>query len=194
MSDVRAGTLDDHDRVVAMVARAFDGDPAWDFMLGPGNQAAARAFASLLYVARVRTGTVWVADDGLAVAMWDRVDGQKHGGMDDLWSDFSAAAGADVVARVQTYDHAVKSAMPEPPYWYLGVLAADPDHHGRGLGTAVMQPGLARADAEGWDCWLETSKPSNKGYYAGRGFIEPRPVGIPDGPPTWWIRRPASTG
>lgn len=194
MTTVRLGTLADHDAVVDTVVRAFVGDPAWDYMCGPGNDVAARAFASLLYVGRVRRETVWVTDDLAAVSMWDRVDGVSLGGMDDLWRGFRDAAGEEVVARVEAYDSAIKTLKPPAPFWYLGVLATHPDHQGRGLATAVMRPGLDRADAEGWDAWLETSKPANKPFYAGRGFTDVRPVEIPDGPPTWWIRRPATAG
>lgn len=192
MTTVRLGTLADLDAVVDTVARAFVGDPAWDFMFEPGDGAGTRAFATLLYVGRVRRGTVWITDDASAVAMWDRVDGSTHGGMDDLWQDFRTAAGPEAVARVEAYDAAVKSLQPPAPFWYLGVLATHPDHQGRGLATAVLAPGLAEADTAGWDAWLETSKPANKSFYAGRGFTEVHPVEIPDGPPTWWIRRPAT--
>lgn len=194
MTTVRPGTLADLDAVVSTVTRAFAGDPAWDYMFGPGNDDATRAFATLLYVGRVRRETVWVADDGAAVSMWDRVDGNSFGGLDDLWRDFQESVGEEAVARVQAYDSAVKALQPPAPFWYLGVLATHPDHQGRGLATAVMAPGLSRADAEGWDAWLETSKQGNKAFYAGRGFTEVRPVEFPDGPPTWWIRRPATTG
>lgn len=194
MTTVRVGTMADLDAVVETVALAFVGDPAWDYMCGPGNDVAARAFATLLYVGRARRGTVWIADDGAAVSMWDRVDGVPLTGMDDLWRDFVAAAGRDVVDRVEAYDAAIKTLKPSAPFWYLGVLATHPDHQGRGLATAVLAPGLANADAEGWDAWLETSKPGNKTFYAGRGFTDVHPVEIPDGPPTWWIRRPAGEG
>jgi hypothetical protein len=53
-----------------------------------------------------------------------------------------------------------------------------------------MQPAFAAAAADGWDCWLETSVPGNKSFYAGRGFTDARPFDIPGGPPTWWLRRP----
>ena len=190
MTTVRLGTMADLDQVVDTVARAFEGDPAWDYMCGPGNDVAARAFATLLYVGRVRRSTVWITDDASAVSMWDRVDGTPYGGMDDLWQEFREAAGPHVVARVEAYDAAIKTLKPPAPFWYLGVLATHPDHQGRGLATAVLGPGLAEADAVGWDAWLETSKPANKAFYAGRGFTEVHPMEIPDGPPTWWIRRP----
>jgi len=191
MTTVRLGTMADLDAVVDTVAGAFVGDPAWDYMCGPGNETAARAFATLLYVGRVRRETVWVAEGCTAVSMWDRVDGASHGGMDDLWRDFREAAGEEVVARVEAYDAAIKTLKPPAPFWYLGVLATHPAHQRRGLATAVIRPGLAAAEADGWDCYLETSTPANKAFYAARGFSEAVPVDIPGGPPTWWLRRPA---
>ncbi len=192
MTSVRQATESDLDAVVGTVAAAFVGDPAWDYMCGPDNDVAARAFARLLFLGRAPKGTVWIADEGAAVAMWDRVDGESRSDLSHLWRDFVAVAGQGIVDRVEAYDEAIKTLKPSAPYWYLGVLATHPDHQGRGLATAVLQPGLASADAEGWDAWLETSKPGNKAFYAGRGFTEVHPVEIPDGPPTWWIRRPAA--
>lgn len=191
MASVRTATLDDLDRVVETVVAAFVGDPAWDYMCGPGNVVGARAFATFLFLGRAPRGTVSIADEGAAVAMWDRVDGESRSDLSHLWRDFAGAAGQEIVDRVEAYDAAIKTLKPSAPFWYLGVLATHPDHQGRGLATAVLQPGLADADAVGWDCWLETSKAGNKAFYAGRGFTEVHPVEIPDGPPTWWIRRPA---
>ncbi len=192
MVDVRLATTRDRERVVESVSLAFHGDPAWDFILGAGACDAAAAFARVLFDARAGRGTVWVADDGAAVAMWDRVDVTRGDGVtDDIWARFRAAVGERVWASLWAYDEAVKASGPARPYWYLGVLATHPDRQGEGLATAVLRPGTAAADAEGWDCWLETSKPANKAFYASRGYVESIPVADLDGPPTWWLRRPS---
>lgn len=127
--------------------------------------------------------------------MWDRKaseapldpDHAKH------WASFRAEVGEGVWSRLRAYDDSVKANLPAPPFWYLGVLATHPDMQGRGPASAVLAPALAAADADGWDCWLETSTPSNGGFYARRGFTEAVPVTVPDGPPTWWLRRPGVT-
>lgn len=146
-----------------------------------------------LLVPRIRRRTAWVTDDCTAVAMWDRLSIGKH--VDDdhaaWWAAFRGDVGEEVWTRVQEYEAALKAVAPREPFWYLGVLATHPDHQGRGLATAVLAPGLAAADAESWDCWLETSTPDNKAFYAGRGFTESTAVDIPGGAPTWWLRRPA---
>jgi GNAT superfamily N-acetyltransferase len=189
---VRPATPDDRGAVVDTTASAFAGDPAWDFILGPGNRAGAEAFAGALFDSRVRRGTVWVVDDVASVAMWDRVAPERSAAdVLDPWPPFRAAVGEQVWERLWAYDSAVKGSGPGRPYWYLGVLATHPERQGEGLAGAVLVPGLAAAAADGWDCWLETSKPTNKPFYAGRGFTDEVPVTGLDGPPTWWLRRPA---
>lgn len=192
MTEVRVATMDDHDAVVATVVAAFHDDPAWDYMVGSGTPAA-HAFAHALLVPRIEAATAWVAvveGSAGAVAMWDRVAPEPRGGDAEWWAAFAADVGPEVAARVDRYDAVLKEKQPARPYWYLGVLATRPEHQGRGLATAVVQPAFALAAAEGWDCWLETSKPGNKDFYRRRGFTESVEVDFPDGPPTWWMRRP----
>jgi GNAT superfamily N-acetyltransferase len=191
--DVRPATLADVDPVAAMVTAAFSADPAWSFIIGTGNPGAMEAFARALLAPRIHRGTAWVTDDCTAVAMWDRrsSDGPKDEDRDGQWSAFRAEVGEDIWARLDAYDCALDAVSPTLPYWYLGVLATHPDRQGRGLASAVLGPGLSAADAEGWDCWLETSAPANKAFYAGRGFTDGAAVDIPGGPKTWWLRRPA---
>jgi GNAT superfamily N-acetyltransferase len=194
-TDVRLATLADVDAIAAMVTAAFTTDPAWSFIIGPGNVRAMDAFARALLIPRIRRGTAWVTDDCTAVAMWDRrsIDGPVDEGLDAWWASFRAEVGEAISSRLDAYDSALDATCPALPYWYLGVLATHPDHQGRGLATGVLQSGLQAADAEGWDCWLETSTPANKDFYAGRGFTEGTSVDVADGPPTWWLRRPGRT-
>ena len=188
---VRAATPADVDAVAGMVAAAFATDPAWSFIIGGHDPGAMAAFARTLLVGRIGRGTAWVTDDCGAVAMWDRksLDGPVDDDHAARWAAFRADVGEDIWSRLEAYDAAVTAVAPERPYWYLGVLATHPDLHGRGFATAVLRPGLDAADAEGWDCWLETSTPGNKAFYAGRGFTDAVPFEIPGGPSSWWLRR-----
>jgi len=192
---VRPATIDDVDAVAATVSAAFESDPGWTYILGRGNARGREAFARALLLPRLRKQTAWVTDDCTAVAMWDRrsIDGLTGEDHDAWWDGFNAEVGDYVCARLEVYEGAIESGFPGPPFWYLGVLATHPDHQGRGLASAVMRPGLAAADEEGWDCWLETSTPGNKAFYEGRGFTESVPIDLPGGPPTWCLRRPSAT-
>ena len=50
------------------------------------------------------------------------------------------------------------------------ILGVDPDHQGKGLGGALLQPALAKADQEGLPCYLETLEEKNLAFYGRHGF------------------------
>ena len=56
----------------------------------------------------------------------------------------------------------------------------------------TLRAGLARADADGAACWVETSGPANVGSYRALGLevAEPRLEHLPSGPPSTGLRRP----
>ncbi|HEY1598711.1 MAG TPA: GNAT family N-acetyltransferase [Pirellulales bacterium] len=56
------------------------------------------------------------------------------------------------------------------PHWYLAVIAVDVGQQGRGIGSDLMRPMLARADAEGKACWLDTHQEQNVRLYKRHGF------------------------
>jgi GNAT superfamily N-acetyltransferase len=192
MVPLRTATSEDIDALSATVAAAFASEAGWGYMLGPGNVDGMRAFARALLIPQVRRGTVWVTDDCLSLAMWQRrtTDSPLDEDHASIWAECRAKIGEEAWQRIATYDATVDASAPTRPYWYLEVLASHPDVQGHGRATALLQPGLEIADANGWDCWLETSVLANKNYYEARGFTESREFVVPGGPTTWWMRRP----
>jgi len=189
---VRRATPADRSAVVATVVAAFASDPAWEFITGGEQERVSPYFAGALFDGRAGRGTVWVTDGCHGVAMWD--DRTQPAADDDdqraVWAGFRAAVGEESYAWLRRYDDAVHAQEPAAPFWYLGVLATHPSAQGTGLASAVIAPALALADSAGVDCWLETSKPTNTGFYERRGFTERVRLTSPDVPPTWWMRRP----
>ena len=183
--------MDDVGVVSEMVALAFASDPAWTYMLGTQHVSEKQAFAAALLIPRVRRGTAWVTDDRMALAMWDRRDGGLQRDTEHVqhWQGFRSQVGDEIADRVDAYDAVVAAAGPAHPYWYLGVLATHPDAQGRGLATLALRPGFNAARADGWDCWLETSVPGHKPFYAKRGFVDGHAFEVPNGPLTWWLQR-----
>jgi GNAT superfamily N-acetyltransferase len=51
-------------------------------------------------------------------------------------------------------DEIHKRIMPDP-HWYPVVLGVGPACQGQGIGSALIQPVLKRADADGVPCYLE---------------------------------------
>lgn len=56
------------------------------------------------------------------------------------------------------------------PHWYLAMLGVDASHQGQGIGSALLQPILQRADEEEMPCYLETSTAAAVRFYQRHGF------------------------
>ncbi len=73
-----------------------------------------------------------------------------------------------VLRSYHRYEHFAailhQKLVPEP-HWYLVPLAVEPEHQGRGHGSALLAAGLAMADEEGRACFLETQNPRNVPLY-----------------------------
>ncbi len=75
-------------------------------------------------------------------------------------------------------------------HWYLMVLGVEPERQGQGVGSALIEPGLAQADRDRLPCYLETSKEINVTFYRRHGFDVLREVAMGgDGPPMWTMVR-----
>jgi GNAT superfamily N-acetyltransferase len=190
---VRKAETHERAAVVSSVIEAFANDPAWAFILDGEYERLAPHFAGALFDIRLAAGTVWVTDDLAATAMWDRPKSVAAAAPTALagrtWASYRALAGPDAAARLTRYNGAVASKAPEEPYWYLGVLATRPSAQGQGLASAVLAPIIREADRDGLACCLETSTVGNRRFYEHRGFTQATDITLPDGPPTWWLRR-----
>ncbi len=88
------------------------------------------------------------------------------------------------------YLTAIEKAHPKEDLWYLQLLACAPEHQRTGVGAALMEGTLARADGDGVAAYLETQNEDNLAYYARFGFevvniLSP----VRAGPPLWALRR-----
>lgn len=189
MASVRLARPADRGAVVATVAAAFAGDPAWNFLCGDEYDRLAPRFAGALFDTRVGSGHVWVTDDLASVAMWDPPGKVPSAQTERLWQAYRRDAGEAAWHRLSEYEGAIDKVRPAASYWYLGVLATHPEHQERGLASAVIAPILGRADSDGLACCLETSTTHNRAFYARRGFTEVTDIHVASGPPTWWLRR-----
>lgn len=75
-------------------------------------------------------------------------------------------------------------------HWYVAVLGVLPERQGEGLGRALLDPALARADRDRLPTYLETSNERNLTFYGRFGFEVMQEVSIPGGgPPVWTMLR-----
>ena len=191
MTDVRRATPADTAAVVAVVAAAFADYPHWVWVeADPVVRATAvRAFYGADLPPMVALGETDVVEhDGrvAAAAVWCRSA--------DLAGDWGAGAlgvlAPPLAARLATALGLMQRHVPAEPHWYLDVLAVDPARQGAGLGTRAVSAGLARADAEGAPCYLETARSANLPLYHRLGFetVSTAPL---DDLRVWGLWRPA---
>jgi len=90
-------------------------------------------------------------------------------------------------------EHLHKQNAP-PQHWYLQWLGVDPPRQGQGIGSALMQPVLARADAAGLACYLETANARTLPLYQRHGFEVVTEGDAPKGGPHTWTMLRAPRG
>ena len=89
------------------------------------------------------------------------------------------------------YLAAIAKSHPKKLHWYLYLLVADPSIQRSGVGTMLMQDGLAHVDEESVGGYLETQNEDNLAYYRRFGYERRdtlRPV--KQGPPLYTMWRP----
>lgn len=124
----------------------------------------------------VARAEVWTTATTDGIAVWrpptrERPEGAKHDEADS--DDLPALFGPAAFERFSAFFAAIEPFHHEAapgPHWYLEILGVDPTRQGQGIGSGLIQPVLARADADGVACYLETANPKNVPFYLGRGF------------------------
>jgi ribosomal protein S18 acetylase RimI-like enzyme len=93
------------------------------------------------------------------------------------------------IAPFLAYGRAVESlraeAMPGQ-HWYLAGIGVDPSAQRRGIGTALLEPGLAAAARAGLPAVLLTNNEANLSFYERHGFRVVREDETPKGGPRAW--------
>ena len=81
---------------------------------------------------------------------------------------------------------------PHERHWHLETMGIAPDAQGQGLGSRLIAPGLARADAQRLPCYLTTGRAANLRFYQRFGFqvVADKLALVPGGPTSWGMRRP----
>jgi GNAT superfamily N-acetyltransferase len=83
----------------------------------------------------------------------------------------------------------VERRHPKERHFYLAVLGTDPDHQGRGIGSALLRPVLDICDSDRIPAYLETGKERNLAFYGRHGFEVTERLELPKGPPIWLMWR-----
>jgi ribosomal protein S18 acetylase RimI-like enzyme len=188
---VRLAGPDDIPAMAVALGRAFADDPIFEYLVPevPLDVRAKRAtpFFVVDTRIRVRSASAWTTPEHTGGALWAPPGKWRTTLADTLrlaWPILRGSRGRALKAFSAL--SAIEKVHPRQPHWYLAVLGTDPDHQGKGIGSALMGPVLTRCDVEGIPAYLESSKESNIGYYERFGFTVERELALGKGAPTVW--------
>jgi ribosomal protein S18 acetylase RimI-like enzyme len=148
-----------------VLAKAFFDDPHWSWVF---PREARRAQVMPWFMATLakycrRHGDAYTTAGGVkGAALWmapgkyaRSATAMMLSGLGLVPLKFGPAAFGRLMSSLNCYERLSKRDVP-PRHWYLPTLGVDPPHQGQGIGGILLRPGLARADAEGLWCYLET--------------------------------------
>jgi ribosomal protein S18 acetylase RimI-like enzyme len=187
------------DAAAEALARAFHDDPLQRYVFpdpaertvhSPAHFAPLLRYGLMFGEVLTTEGTpsgasVWLPPGGWEVTP----ERAAASGLDELPNILGAEAAErffSALGAVDSYHHQDVPAA----HWYLMVVGVAPEARGLGLGRALIQPIIERADASGLPCYLETAQPDNVAFYEHLGFqrvvevVEPR-----SGLRLWTFRR-----
>jgi GNAT superfamily N-acetyltransferase len=196
-------TENDRKEVIAVTARAFWSDPLFDFFTGDllhEYRLLPTIFDAYMKDLAGPEAEVTVADDRgqiLGIAGWLAPGSLPRSPGDEARRTARAAVmllrGTHRMKAFRLLRE-VERHHPREPHWYLSLLATDPTAQGKGIGSALLAPVLARCDDQEMIAYTETQKEANVPWYARAGFTVAHEVRLPETPPIWCLKREPRVG
>lgn len=189
---VRPACRDDVRALSLVLARAFRSDPVHRWIL-PGEldwALASDAFFAMVLREALRDAGVYTDADLAGAAVWFTPCPTPAPLAVRLWNiaRWFALVGRRA-SRVGSQLARLERTRPPEPHWYLAVLGTDPHRQGRGVGSALLAPVLARCDADRIPAHLESSKIENVPFYERHGFRVVDEFTFRGGPTVWCMHR-----
>jgi GNAT superfamily N-acetyltransferase len=198
---VRLATARDIAPIARSLARAFEDDPVWQFLVpNPTNRLkrCEAIFSTMLRVQHVPHSACYTDPDRVGAAIWDPPGQWRMTPLQLVRGMLGFARGFrfDLVNALRTLA-TVERRHPKTPHYYLAILGTEPGHQGKGIGSALLHPVLDHCDRSGLGAFLESSKESNIPFYRRHGFDVTGEIVLPGGPkvwPMWRDPRPVPAG
>jgi GNAT superfamily N-acetyltransferase len=182
-------------RAAAAVAAGFLDNEIWAWVLPSEWQrrrVLPRYYRQVIRHVYMPRGGAWTTPDGAGAALWLPPGRNRLNGAEQLRDILSLLPeGVLCLRRGARFDALIHEHWPREPHWYLNTLSVDPAVQRTGAGSALIAPGLERADAEGVGAYLETQRRANVPFYRRFGFEELGEIKLADSPPLWRMWRPA---
>ena len=177
--------------LASMLGRAFVEEPMMRWPMGGHGDRVdrfTRAFGAVL--AQVLPhGLVWEAGDAHGAALWfppaHAEPWQEHPWNHPLIATLTDDGGR----RYDAFWDWIESRTPHGELWLLDSIGVEPALRGRGIGSALIASGLARARADGVGAFLSTGTAGDVSVYGRSGFRVIEDLDAAGGGPHIWFMR-----
>ncbi|MBV8395423.1 MAG: GNAT family N-acetyltransferase [Actinobacteria bacterium] len=181
----------------AVLARAFQDDPAWSWVIPDARRREALLPWLFKLSFEVTDADVWTTPGRvLGAARW-LPPGRAGLRIGPTLLAFVATPLRlrDAMGRFLAYGRAVeqmRARVAPGPHWYLAGIGVEPAEQRRGVGSALLRPGLEGAARDGLPVVLLTNAERNLPFYRRNGFEIAFEDDAPPGAPHAWamIRQP----
>lgn len=169
-SSIERATELDLERLISSIVLAFSSDPAARWMY-PLPQQYLRSFPDFVRTFGARacdSQTIYYSHTYSGAAFWfppqTEPDSEAIGAF--LQQTIAVRQQEEVFTVLEQMD----GYHPHEPHWYLGILGVEPTQQKKGYGSALMKPILEKCDRDGTIAYLESSNPTNIGFYEKQRF------------------------
>jgi ribosomal protein S18 acetylase RimI-like enzyme len=175
----------------AVLARAFQEDPAWAWVLPDARRRAALLPWLFRVGFELMDADIWTTPAPVRGAARWLPPGRPALRIGVAMRAFVATPLRlrEATSRFLAYGRAVETVRARVaggPHWYLAGIGVEPSEQRRGVGSALLEPGVAAALRDGLPCVLLTNAERNLPFYTRHGFEVVLETDTPDGPPHAW--------
>jgi GNAT superfamily N-acetyltransferase len=188
---IRRATTADLGPAGYVLAAAFQRDPTVSWLI-PDAQRRRSALPAIMELIAEHVqphGENHVNESGTGAALWLPPEATPMPESEErLGAGLAALAGKDI-DRWGRLMAMLESNRPTEAHYYLVLLGVIPDRQCAGIGSALLQAVLDRADREHMAAYLEARSPRNRALYERHGFEVTRELRCADCPPLWAMWR-----
>jgi ribosomal protein S18 acetylase RimI-like enzyme len=191
--DIRRATIGDTDNIVTTLVRAYVEDPFmkeyyWRHAESYEKSADMVYRTTIEMIVKESNHQLLISDDGKGVAFWYAPNAYKVNVLQVIaWlpriiRHFGFKSLKPIMNTFQSMD----KHRPKEAHYYLNCIGIDPDHRGKGIGSALMNTILERCDRERCGAYLESTTETRQGFYKKFGFELVTKIDIPKGTVPLW--------
>ncbi|MCB1693252.1 MAG: GNAT family N-acetyltransferase [Pseudomonadales bacterium] len=188
---IRPIRIEDVEHATRVLAHAFEADPVLRFIIpddADWQRVSLPWFRSVLRSA-VRRESALIDDRGQGVIVWETPAAGAGLARQLLSTIRMTGLLRHNLGRARLLSDTLRSYRPRRAHWYLAYIGIEPGKQRSGLGQALLDSLLERADIARMPVYLECSARGNLGFYNQARFHLVDEVTIPTGVNTWPMLR-----